>query len=141
MRWVGDGDTITREQCEKWIEVTLGNYQKRGYGMLAIEEAKSGKLIGFAGLVHPGGQVVPEVKYAFLRSHWGQGFASETVRGLIEYGRSDHSMSYIIATAAPANVASHKVLLKAGFGRGPLRQNGDGSETQVFVWQETPGRA
>ncbi len=141
MRWVGDGLALSREQCEKWIEVTLGNYQRRGYGMFALEEKASGRVVGFAGLVHPGGQAEPEIKYAFLRSHWGQGLATEAARGLVEYGQRVHGLNHIIATAAPANAASHRVLRKAGFTPGPLRQNEDGTATQLFFWQAPPGAA
>lgn len=135
MRWVGSGAAITRDQCEAWLDVTRTNYEKRGYGMFALEEKVSSKVVGFCGLVHPGGQVEPEVKYAFLRSHWGRGLATEAVLALIEYGRTQHGLRHIIATTAPANTASHRVLLKAGLAYGPLRDNGDGSKTQVFVWQ------
>lgn len=141
MRWVGDGLAISREQCEKWVEVTLGNYQRRGYGMFALEEKTTGRVVGFAGLVHPGGQEEPEIKYAFLRSHWGQGLASEAAKGLVEYGQRAHGLNHIIATAAPANVASHQVLRKAGFTPGPLRQNEDGTATQLFFWHASPAGA
>lgn len=137
MRWVGDGLALTAAQCEQWIAVTLDNYRKRGYGMLALEEkASPGRpVIGFAGLVHPGGQAEPELKYAFRRSHWGQGFASEAVRGLVHYAHSALGLDELLATAAAENVASHKVLLKSGFVRGPLRHEEDGSHTQLFMWR------
>ena len=135
MRWVGDGQPLAREGCIKWVEVTLGNYQRRGYGMFALEEQASQQVVGFCGIVHPGGQPEPEVKYALRRSHWGCGLATEAVIGLLAYGQREHGLEHIIATAAPANVASHKVLLKAGMQRGALRTNDDGSQTQLFAWR------
>lgn len=134
MRWVGDGAAITREQCEAWLEVTRSNYAKRGYGMFALKERASGQTVGFCGLVHPGQQAEPEVKYAFLRSCWGRGLATEAVLGLLDWGRTVHGLRYIIATTDPANLASHKVLLKSGFQYGALLGNEDGSKTQMFVW-------
>ena len=138
MRWVGNGKAITEDECIRWLEVTRTNYAKRGYGMFAVEEKPAPRVIGFCGLVHPGGQVKPEIKYAFLRSHWGRGFATEAVCGLIEYGAASHDMRHIIATTAPANAASHRVLLKAGMKRSDLRDNGDGSHTQLFHWSSAP---
>lgn len=135
MRWVDDGRAITHEECVQWLEVTRTNYAKRGYGMFAVEERSSPVVIGFCGIVHPGGQLEPEVKYAFLRSYWGRGFATEAVSGLIAYGARVHSLAHIIATTAPANVASHRVLLKAGMLRAELRANGDGTHTQLFHWR------
>lgn len=141
MRWVGDGRAITRDQCEKWTHVTLANYEKHGYGMYALEEKATGSTIGFCGIVHPDGQAEAEVKYAFLRSHWGRGLATEAVIGLLDYGIQAHGLGYIIATTAPENVASHRVLLKAGLARGELRDNGDGTSTQLFVWRPSASAA
>lgn len=134
MRWVGDGQAITHEECVQWLAVTRSNYERRGYGMFAIERRSSPGAIGFCGIVHPGGQQEPEVKYALLRAHWGQGFATEAVSGLITYGARTHHLAFIIATAAPQNFASHRVLLKAGMQRGKLRANDDGTQTQLFHW-------
>lgn len=134
MQWVGDGRAITQDECVQWLSVTRANYQKRGYGMFAVEERSSPGVIGFCGIVHPGGQPEPEVKYALLRSHWGRGFATEAVMGLIAYGAARHKLAFLMATAAPANAASHRVLLKAGMRRAELRGNEDGSRTQVFHW-------
>ena len=135
MRWVGDGSPLTLDETVKWLEVTRANYAKRGYGMFALESAVSGELVGFIGIVHPGGQAEAEVKYAFGREYWGQGLATEALRGLVEYGRSELGLKHLIATTAPENVASHRVLLKSGFVLGELRDNGDGSFTQVFEWR------
>jgi RimJ/RimL family protein N-acetyltransferase len=135
VRWVGDGRPITLPECEQWVGVTLANYQKRGYGMFALEEKPASRVIGFCGIVHPGDQVEPEVKYALRRSHWGRGLATEAVLGLLAYGAEAHGLSQIIATTAPDNAASHRVLLKSGFRVGELRLNDDGSQTQLFVWR------
>lgn len=137
MRWVGDGQPITRSECEQWVRVTLANYEKRGYGMFALEERASGNVIDFCGIVHPGGQTEPEIKYAFLRSFWGRGLATEAVIGLLRYGIEVQHLSYFIATVAPANGASQRVLLKAGMTRGELRTDEDGSQTQLFFWRKS----
>ena len=135
MRWVGDGRAITQEECVQWLAVTRSNYERRGYGMFAIEERSSPGVVGFCGIVHPGGQPEPEIKYALLRSHWGRGLATEAVSGLIAYGASTHKLAFIIATTAPQNTASHRVLLKAGMQQGELRANDDGTHTQLFHWR------
>jgi RimJ/RimL family protein N-acetyltransferase len=139
MRWVGDGEPITREGCERWVEVTEANYARRGYGMFALQDKATGRVVGFCGIVHPGGQPEAEVKYAFLRSHWGRGLATEAVRALLRHGAEVHRLTHIIATTAPENAASHRVLLKAGLRRGALRRNDDGSHTQLFAWQAVKG--
>lgn len=134
MRFVGDGQPITREQCHEWLDVTERNYAQRGYGMFALEDRTSGTVVGFCGLVHPGGQEEPEVKYAFRRSVWGRGLASEMVPALLAHGNQTHGLTRIIATVAPGNEPSQRVLLKAGAVRQPDRVNGDGSTTWVYEW-------
>ena len=135
MRWVGDGKPISRREAQHWLHVTVQNYRQRGYGMFAVELRENFAVIGFCGLVHPNGQPEPELKYAYSRTYWGQGLASEVALGAIRYGAQVHGMKRIIATIAPENTASHRVLLKSGMNKGELRQNGDGSQTQFFVWE------
>jgi RimJ/RimL family protein N-acetyltransferase len=135
MRWVGDGEPLDLAQCEHWVEVTHRNYATRGYGMFALVSRELSSVIGFCGLVHPGGQDETELKYALCRKFWGQGFASEAAAAMLAAASSNFGRQRVIATAAPENIASHRVLLKAGMQRGPVQRNEDGSETQVFVWQ------
>jgi RimJ/RimL family protein N-acetyltransferase len=82
--------------------------------MLAMVQRESGAVVGFAGLVPPGGQPEAEIKYALHRSHWGKGFATEAAAALLAYGASQFGLAENIATTAPENKASHRVLLKAG---------------------------
>lgn len=135
MRWVGDGEPVTLEECVKWLEVTRRNYEKRGYGMFAVELRLAPGVIGFCGIVHPGDQAEPEIKYAYLRSHWGRGFATEVAVGLLGYAVSVHGLHHLIATVAPANSASIRVLLKAGMVRGDLINDDDKGQTQLFPWR------
>jgi len=132
MRWVGDGQPLVRSQCEEWLAVTQHNYATRGYGMFTIVERQSHAIIGFCGLVHPGGQAKVEIKYALHREFWGKGFASEAASALLKYGASAYGLQHVIATTAPENKASHHVLLNAGMVRDELRRNEDGSFTQMF---------
>jgi RimJ/RimL family protein N-acetyltransferase len=132
MRFVGDGTPITRDGCLLWLEKTRNNYLKYGYGMFAVEKRDAPGVIGFCGIVHPNGQSEPELKYAYRRECWGQGFATEVLRGLIRYGTDVLGLSYMMATVAPAHAVSQKVLENAGMKQGPTRINDDGSSTLVF---------
>ena len=134
MRWVGDGTPLTPEECERWLAVTAENYLRRGYGMFALVERASGEVVGFCGLVHFNGRVEPEIKYALRRSAWGRGLATEAARALLDYGASAHGLQSVIATVDPDNHASQRVLAKAGMQRGALRNDEDGSQTQLFHW-------
>jgi RimJ/RimL family protein N-acetyltransferase len=138
MRWVGDGEPLSHAVCGEWVAVTERNYRLRGYGMFAVVERATGEVVGFCGLVHPGGQPEAEVKYAFCRGCWGRGYASEVVSALLAHGAHRHGLRRVIATVAPDNAASQRVLAKAGMARGALRDNADGSRTQLFAWVPPP---
>lgn len=139
MRWVGDGTAISPEDCRRWLCVTHANYARRGYGMCALEDRFGGAVVGFAGLVHPGGQTEAEIKYALRRSHWGRGLATEAARALLAWGAATQGLRHVIATTDPENTASHRVLEKAGLRRGALRAEDDGSFTQLFEWRVADG--
>ena len=133
-RWVGDGTPITLAECEEWLLVTANNYCTRGYGMFALEDRESRQVMGFCGLVHPGGQSEAEIKYAFLRRHWGRGLASEAVPYLLAYGNKNHGLQRIIATVAEPNLASRRVLEKSGMQLCNHLPEEHGSRTLVYEW-------
>ncbi|MBC8143149.1 MAG: GNAT family N-acetyltransferase [Armatimonadetes bacterium] len=135
MRWVGDGEPLDRVLCHKWVEVTHNNYAVRGYGMMALVERATDEVIGFCGIVHPDGQENPELKYALKREFWGRGLATEAARGALVWGAETFGLPRIMATVALEHLASQNVLRKAGMKLSELRQNEDGSVTQVFMWK------
>lgn len=61
-----------------------------------------------------------ELGYTFLRSVWGQGFASEAVRGLLRYAFEVLDIRRIFAEADVENVRSCRVLERCGFRREAL---------------------
>ncbi len=134
MRWVDDGQPIVWADCLKWIDVTLGNYKARGYGMSVVVLKSVGTVIGFCGLVHPDGQTEAEIKYAFLRAYWGQGFATEVVQGMIAYGEKHFALRRIIATIDPDNGASRRVLMKSGMTHLKTEKEEAGSLVETLVW-------
>ncbi len=136
MRWVDDGNPITPEECKKWLEITEKNYHIYGYGLSAIVERSSGEVIGFCGLVHPGGQKQTEIKYAFKRNYWDRGLATETVRAMLRYGSRAFNLTYVIATVDQENIRSKRVLVKSGMSLIETRKNVDGSETLIFAWRK-----
>ncbi|MDQ0172696.1 GNAT family N-acetyltransferase [Paenibacillus tundrae] len=64
-----------------------------------------------------------EIGYDLAQSHWGRGFASESIRAMLEHGYSILKMNRIEAKVDPDNVNSIKLLEKLGFiCEGTLRQ-------------------
>jgi ribosomal-protein-alanine N-acetyltransferase len=55
-----------------------------------------------------------EVGYQFRPEHWGQGYAQEVTRCLIDYGFNEVGLDEIYGTIQPGHVVSQAVLLKCG---------------------------
>lgn len=132
-RYMDDGQPLSRESTERWIEISLANYEARGYGCFAVTPKGEDRMIGFAGFARPADRPgITEIIYAFPKVHWGKGYATEVARGLIEYGLTRGGLDRIEATVDPANESSKRVLLKAGMTYDGRRPNDDGTETDVF---------
>jgi ribosomal-protein-alanine N-acetyltransferase len=56
-----------------------------------------------------------EVGYMIMPEYWGRGITSEALMAVLEYGFSEMQLHSVEADINPDNVASRKVLLKAGF--------------------------
>ncbi len=135
MRWVDDGQPIQRSECDRWLTVTLNNYELRGYGMSTLVNREDRAIIGFCGLVHPNNQSETEIKYALHRRFWGAGLATEAVKAMLEYGQCEFQISEVIATVAAEHIASRRLLLKAGMKALANRYDDKDSLIMVFRWQ------
>ena len=105
--------------------------------MFALVERQTGQVVGFGGLIHFAGRGEPEIKYALLRAAWGRGLATEAACALLDFAR-DRGLPEVIATVDPQHGASQRVLAKAGMERGELRDEEDGTQTQMFYWRAVP---
>jgi len=117
MRYVGDTQPLSRELTAKWVDVSINNYATKGYGCSAVIDKQDGAFIGFCGLVRSERAEPPddaEVIYALVKSHWGQGLATEVAGAMIAYGWRSCGLKRIIATIDPANMASANVAKKLG---------------------------
>ena len=73
-----------------------------------------GRLIGMCGLDRPrGGE--PEIGYWLGVPFWGEGYATEAVRALLDYAFEDLALDRVTAGARVSNPASRRVLEKCGF--------------------------
>ena len=83
--------------------------------VLAIEDRDTGRLIGSCGLHgERGAPGEREVYFVLRRDVWGRGIAGEAVAALIEFGFRDVGLTRIVGVAHPDNVASIRVMARAG---------------------------
>lgn len=115
LRFVPDKPLLNVEQARQLlIEHPIADYRKYGFGRGACILKSTGEQIGFAGLKYLEELGEVDVAYRLLPSHWGSGFATEAALASVHYGFAHLGLKRIIGLVMPENVASVRVLEKAG---------------------------
>ena len=113
MRYLS-GKPFSRAETWRHLAVMLGQWQLRGYGMWALEEKASGRLLGRSGINHGEGWPGFEIGWTLAREHWGRGFATEAARAALEHSFGTLGQRHVISLIQPANVASIRVAERLG---------------------------
>jgi RimJ/RimL family protein N-acetyltransferase len=114
MEFIGQGKTMTRMETWRHIATLLGHWQLRGYGSWAIEEKKTGKLVGRVGFIHPADWPGLEIGWALGRASWGSGYATEAARAALEHGFRVFGFSRVISLIHAENRRSVRVAERLG---------------------------
>lgn len=114
MRYVGNGQPLSREQTQRWIEKSQVNYREHGFGCLAVVAKEDDCLIGYCGLVNPTINGEAEIIYAFKKQYWGKGLASEAAKAMLDFGLKQCGLKRVVAAIDPGNLASIRIVEKWG---------------------------
>jgi RimJ/RimL family protein N-acetyltransferase len=114
MQFIGNGQTVDRNQAWRNMAMVTGHWQLRGYGLWAVEEQSTGAMIGRIGLWNPEGWPQLEVGWTLRRAYWGQGFATEAALVAVNYAVSVLKEQHLISLIKPGNQASIRVAKRLG---------------------------
>ena len=115
-RYIGDRGIRTLEQARECIRIgPMVSYERHGYGMYAVQRRSDGAWLGNAGLVHRAALPHPDLGYALLERHAGQGYALEAARAVLGYARGTLGLGDLCAIVTPGNARSIALLHKLGF--------------------------
>jgi len=115
MRYIGHGGVRTRDDVDVTLQRLLRAYALYpGLGTWRATRRDNGEFIGWFALKYVPGTVEVEVGYRLRYAAWGRGFATEGSRSLVTHGFDDLGLYRIIGITHPDNVASQRVLGKAG---------------------------
>ncbi len=115
LRFVPDKGLLNVEQARQiLIDHPIADYRKYGFGRGACILKSTGEQIGFAGLKYLEELGEVDVAFRLMRTHWGQGLATEAALASVRFGFSDLGLKRIIGLVMPENIASVRVLEKTG---------------------------
>jgi ribosomal-protein-alanine N-acetyltransferase len=115
MRFIGSGEPNALEEIRASIQTGIRHQQKYGHQHWAVVEKFSGKIIGACGFNRTENDGEIELVFHFENDSWGKGFATEAVKGCIEFASRTLKPTKIVASCHPDNIASKRVLQKEGF--------------------------
>ena len=115
-QYTGDGGVVPKEEMERRIvKNVFGDYEKYGFGRLAVELKGENKFIGFTGLKYLPDMDEVDLGFRFMKQYWGMGIATESGKASIDFGFTILGLKRIIGLVLPENVKSVRVLEKLGF--------------------------
>lgn len=114
-RFIPQESSATIEKVRQLIkQITLNDYEKYGYGRLALVDKNDGHFKGFAGLKFSPDLQEVDLSYRLIHKDWGQGFATEAAQALVRYGFETLGLNRIIAMTLRDNKRSIRVTKKSG---------------------------
>lgn len=114
-RYIGDKGVRTLADAERYLrEGPIASYTKHGHGLWRVCLRATGEPIGMCGLLRRNYLDAPDIGFAFLNRHRGQGFGYEAGAATIAYGKEVLGMARILGITQPDNHASIALLRKLG---------------------------
>ncbi len=137
-RYIGGGNPRPPPETEKWFQDVQDSYANADLGPLTVVRKADGVRVGRCGLsdaaveraAPPGAlrrawlfralapadaeiEPLPELGYTFGKAHWGQGYATEAARAVIEYAKL-RQFTQIMSVIHADNHGSRGVAAKFG---------------------------
>ncbi len=111
----------TREESDAVFDKFKKLFVEREWGLWALEEKTSGKLLGFTGLSIPSFEApflpAVEIGWRLLPEFWNQGFATEAAEKSLWFGFEILKLNEIVSFTAVGNVKSQRIMEKIGMRR------------------------
>lgn len=112
-RYVPDGAIEEAGALELVMQLRM-QFAERKIGRFLVIERATGQRLGWCGLKWIEETKSIDLGYRFLKSAWGQGYATEAAKACLEYGFNTLKHDKVTATITPTNTASLGVAKKLG---------------------------
>jgi RimJ/RimL family protein N-acetyltransferase len=141
------------EKVRSMIQGMIGGWRTDGLGAFILETGSTDRqIVGQAGLMifdrrdwtpstwaQAGSHAQPELGWALIRAHWGNGYATEAATAIRDWARESRSLSELVSLISPDNVRSQRVAERLGATPAetvtPLH-----TRRKTVVWRHLPAR-
>jgi RimJ/RimL family protein N-acetyltransferase len=113
-RFLADGRPLSRVDAWRQLAMILGHWELKGFGLWAVEEKGSGRLLGRIGCFEPEGWPAFEIAYTLGQHAWGRGYASEGAAAALDWSRTVLGQRDVCSVIKTGNVRSERVATKLG---------------------------
>ena len=135
---IGDRGVRSLDDARRYLrENPCASYAEHGFGLWKVTRKSDGVAVGMSGLVRRDALPRPDLGYAFLPAHCGQGLASEAGAAVLAHAFRVLRLPQVLAIVSPGNEASVRVLAKLGMREWGLRDF-DGESLRVFTREAAP---
>ena len=121
---------------KKWLEWSINNYEKYGFGLWAIVLKENNEFIGDCGITiqNINGEKLPEIGYHINKKYWQKGYAKEAARAVRDWAFRNLQYESLYSYMNVCNVPSYKTASSIGMKR--INQYHDGEEN-LYVYSIT----
>ncbi|HEX7770010.1 MAG TPA: GNAT family N-acetyltransferase [Dokdonella sp.] len=135
-RYIG-GQLSRAAAWRKFLQMP-GAWAMQGFGMFSVLSKDTGEWLGQLGPWRPEGWPGNEVGWAFRRSAWGKGYATEAAVAAMDYAVDVLGWDDMIHCIDPANRASQALAQRLGSrNRGPGRMPAPYEDAPNEIWGQT----
>jgi RimJ/RimL family protein N-acetyltransferase len=113
MRFIRAG-ALTRSDSWWQLARYMSHWQLRGYGLWAVVERATDRLVGHLGFLDPEGGHGFEMGWALARAAWGKGYALEGTREALRYAFTTLQKDHVACVIRPDNARSIRLAERLG---------------------------
>lgn len=122
---------------KRWIQWSLDNYRKYGFGLWAMVLKSSGTFIGDCGITMQNidGQQLPEIGYHIHKAYWRQGYGKEAAKAVRDWAFTHTAFDCLYSYMKYTNVGSYSTAAAVGLKK--VKEYPDPEDELLYVYAIT----
>lgn len=134
LRNIGERNVRSLDDAVGYIEKgPMASYARHGFGLWCVERTADGTPVGMCGLLKRDYLEIPDIGFAYLERHQGQGYGKEAAAATLAYAHTTLRTPTVAAVIDPANTPSIRIVEGLGMRYvRPILMPGDTKEISYY---------